>query len=398
MRLWFGQTISELGTQVSQLAVPTVAILLLHATPLQVGLLSALEFLPFPVLGLVAGVYADRLKRRPLMIASDLGRLIALATIPVSLSLGALRMEQLYVVALIVGVFNLFFTVAYQSYLPVLIARADLVEGNSKLEVSRSTAQLAGSAIAGALIQAIGAAQAIYLDAGSFLVSAISLGIIRKPEPPPGSGSERAGFWHEMAEGIRVVSDNPTLWKIAGSTATANLGTQMALVVMLIFIYRNLHLSPALVGLVFAVGAAGGLLGAVSTGKIVARLGVGLTLLIGIMARGIPMAVPLAGYTYAPLYLSLVFFCTYFLSLPYNITQMSLRQAITPNRVQGRMNATMRTIVWGTIPIGSVLGGMLGGLIGVAPTIVIGSFIAMLAGVWILTGPIHIRHQPDPVT
>ena len=175
MRLWVGQTISEAGTQVSQLAVPTVAILLLHATPVQVGLLTALEFLPFPVLGLVAGVYADRLKRRPLMIVSDLGRLLALLTIPVVFSLGRLQIEQLYIVGLVVGIFNVFFGISYQSYLPALIARSDLVEGNSKLEVSRSTAQLAGPAIAGFAIQAIGAARAIYIDAASFLISAVSL-------------------------------------------------------------------------------------------------------------------------------------------------------------------------------------------------------------------------------
>src|SRR6202165_996394 len=172
MRLWVGQTVSEAGTQVSQLAVPTVAILLLGATPFQVGLLTGLEFLPFPVLGLVAGVYSDRLKRRPLMIISDIGRMVALLTIPIAFSLGILRMEQLYLVGLVVGIFNVFFGISYQSYLPALIDRADLIEGNSKLEVSRSTAQLAGPAIAGFVIQWIGAAQAILIEAASFLVSA----------------------------------------------------------------------------------------------------------------------------------------------------------------------------------------------------------------------------------
>jgi MFS family permease len=400
MRLWAGQTISEAGTQVSQLAVPTVAILLLHATPLQVGLLTALEFLPFPVLGLVAGVYADRLKRRPLMIVSDLGRMLALLTIPVAFSLGQLGMEQLYVVGVVVGVFNVFFGISYQSYLPALIDRADLVEGNSKLEVSRSTAQLAGPAIAGFAIQAVGAARAIYIDAASFLVSAVSLWAIRKPEPrpEPATASGKTGFWHEMWEGIQVVIHNPTLWKIAGCTATWNLGSNMAFALELIFVYRYLHLVPALVGVVFAIGAVGALLGAIATGPIVARLGVGRTLFLSALSGGLIMATVLAGYTNAPVFLSVLFFTEFLLGAPYNITQVSLRQAITPDRVQGRMNATMRTIVWGTIPIGSLLGGLLGSYLGVIPTIVLGGFISMLAATWILLGPIRIKEQPAPVS
>jgi MFS family permease len=399
MRLWVGQTISEAGTQVSALAVPTVAILLLHASPFQVGLLTALEFLPFPVLGLVAGVYADRLKRRPLMITSDLGRMVALITIPIAFSLGVLTMEQLYAVALVVGVFNVFFGISYQSYLPALIDRADLVEGNSKLEVSRSTAQLAGPALAGFAIQWIGAATAILIDAASYVVSAVSLWLIKKPEPQPApaAASGRTGFWHEMWEGIQVVIHNPTLWKIAGCTATANLGSNMAFAVELIFMYRYLHLAPSLVGLVFAFGAVGGLLGAVATTAVVKRLGVGRSLFVSILGGGLLMATPLAAQTNAPVFLGALFFFEFLIGAPYNITQVSLRQAITPDRVQGRMNATMRTIVWGTIPIGSVVGGILGTTIGVVPTIVLGGFVSLLAAGWILAGPIRIRVQPDPV-
>ena len=399
MGLWVGQTVNEAGTQISQLAVPTVAILLLHASAFQVGLLTALEFLPFPVLSLVAGVYADRLKRRPLMIAADLGRMLALVTIPISFGLGLLRIEQLYLVGLVVGVFNVFFEISYQSYLPALIDRADLVEGNSKLEVSRSTAQLAGPAIAGVAIQVIGAARAIYLDSASFLISALTVWLIRKPEPQPSPAgiAGRTGFWHEMWEGIQVVFGNPTLWKIAGCTATSNLGSNMAGAVLLIYAYRSLHLSPGLVGLVFAVAAVGGLLGAVAATSMVARLGVGLTLLLSILAGGIPILIPLASYTSPALFLSALLFVSFLFTNPYNITQVSLRQAITPDRVQGRMNATMRTIVWGTIPIGSVAGGILGSLVGVPLTIVIGYAIAILAAGWILAGPIRIRTQPEPV-
>jgi len=200
-----------------------------------------------------------------------------------------------------------------------------------------------------------------------------------------------------MWEGIQVVIHNSTLWKIAGCTATWNLGSNIAFAVELIFLYRYLHLSPAVVGIIFAVGAVGSLLGAVASGPIVSRLGVGLTLLLSVLSGGFLMATVLAAYTNAPVFLSILFFVEFLLGAPYNITQVSLRQAITPDRVQGRMNATMRTIVWGTIPIGSLLGGILASVIGVVPTIVLGGFITMLSAGWILAGPIRIKVQPDPV-
>ena len=185
LKLWAGDTVSQFGSQVTLLAVPTVAILLLHAGPFQVGVLSALEFLAFPTLGLVAGVYADRLRRRPIMIACDLGRFLALGSIPLTFVLNLLTLEQLYVVALLTGIFTVFFDVSYQSYLPVLVDRPNLLEGNTKLEVSRSVAQVSGPAIAGFLIQWIGGAKAVAIDALSFLASAVALSAINQPEPQP---------------------------------------------------------------------------------------------------------------------------------------------------------------------------------------------------------------------
>src|SRR5256884_2853242 len=178
LKLWTGETVSQFGTQVTFLAVPTVAILILHAGPFQVGLLSALEFLAFPTLGLVAGVYADRLRRRPIMIACDLGRMLALGSIPVAFLLKALTLEQLYLVALLTGIFTVFFDVSYQSYLPVLVDRPNLIEGNTKLEVTRSTAQVAGPAVAGFLLPLLRGGEAGGGRAGSGFPSA--------PRPRPG--------------------------------------------------------------------------------------------------------------------------------------------------------------------------------------------------------------------
>ena len=402
LKLWAGESVSVFGSQVTVLAVPTVAILILHAGPFQVGILSALEFLAFPTLGLVAGVYADRLRRRPIMIVCDIGRGLALGSIPVAFLLNLLTLEQLYFVALLTGIFTVFFDVSYQSYLPALVDRPNLIEGNTKLEITRSTAQVAGPAVAGFLIQLIGGARAVAVDALSFFLSALALASIKKPEPEPrpSTASGTSGFIPEMREGIDVVFRNPILWRIAACTATTNLGSNMVFgAVFLVFAYRQLHLSAAVVGVVFALGSVGALAGAFLAGWVARTLGIGPTLGVTIIVGGLALlATPLA-LVGAP---ALVLATTGFiegLTIPvYNISQVSLRQAITPDRVQGRMNATMRTIVWGTIPLGAFIGGILGTSIGLVQTIVLGGILSTLAASWIFLGPvIRLREQPAPV-
>ena len=402
LKLWAGESVSVFGSQVTVLAVPTVAILILHAGPFQVGILSALEFLAFPTLGLVAGVYADRLRRRPIMIICDVGRALALGSIPVAFLLNLLTLEQLYFVALLTGIFTVFFDVSYQSYLPALVDRPNLIEGNTKLEITRSTAQVAGPAVAGFLIQLIGGAKAVAVDAVSFFLSALALASITKPEPEPrpSTASGASGFIPEMREGIDVVFRNPILWRIAACTATTNLGSNMVFgAVFLVFAYRQLHLSAGVVGVVFALSSVGALAGAFLAGWVARTLGIGPTLGVTIIVGGLALlATPLA-LVGAP---ALVLATTGFiegLTIPvYNISQVSLRQAITPDRVQGRMNATMRTIVWGTIPLGAFIGGILGTSIGLVQTIVLGGILSTLAASWIFLGPvIRLREQPAPV-
>jgi MFS family permease len=402
LKLWTGETISQFGSQVTFLAVPTVAILILHAGPFQVGVLSALEFLAFPTLGLVAGVYADRLRRRPIMIACDLGRMLAIGSIPVAFLLNALTIEQLYLVALITGIFTVFFDVSYQSYLPVLVDRPNLLEGNTKLEISRSTAQVSGPAVAGLLIQWVGGARAVAVDALSFLLSALALSLIKTPEPQPkpSTASGTSGFIPEMKEGIQVVFKNPLLWRIAGCTATSNLGSNMVFgAVFLVFAYRQLHLSAAAVGIIFAVGSIGGLVGAFLAGWVARKLGIGPTLGVSTAVGGLALlATPVALVAPPVLVLAALGFLAGLINPIYNISQVSLRQAITPDRVQGRMNATMRTIVWGTIPIGAFIGGILGSAIGLVPTIFLGGAVSLLAALWIFLGPvIRLKEQPAPV-
>src|SRR2546421_4494278 len=402
LKLWTGETVSEFGSQVTILAVPTVAILILHAGPFQVGILSALEFLAFPTLGLVAGVYADRLRRRPIMIVCDIGRGRAVGSIPIAFVLNLLTLEQLYVVALFTGIFTVFFDVSYQSYLPVLVDRPNLIEGNTKLEITRSTAQVAGPAVAGFLIQLIGGAKAVAVDALSFFLSALALASIKKPEPEPrpSTASGTSGFIPEMREGIDVVFRNPILWRIAACTATTNLGSNMVFgAVFLVFAYRQLHLSAGVVGVVFALSSVGALARAFLARWVARTLGIGPTLGVMIIVGGLAVLAPPLALVGAP---AVILATTGFiegLTIPvYNISQVSLRQAITPDRVQGRMNATMRTIVWGTIPPGAFIGGILGTSIGLVQTIVLGGILSTLAASWIFLGPvIRLREQPAPV-
>jgi predicted MFS family arabinose efflux permease len=300
------------------------------------------------------------------------------------------------------GIFTVFFDVSYQSYLPVLVDRANLIEGNTKLEISRSVAQVSGPAIAGFLIQWIGGAKAVAIDALSFLLSAVALSTIEKPEPQPqpSTASGATGFLPEIKEGLEVVFKNPILWRIAGCTATWNLGSNMVFgAVFLVFAYRQLRLSVATVGIVFAIGSIGGLAGAMMAAWVARQLGVGRTLAIASAVGGLAILALPAVQVIAPVPLLAALGFVQGVGGPiYNIAQVSLRQAITPDRVQGRMNATMRTIVWGTIPLGAFIGGILGTSIGLVQTIVLGGIVSVAASLWIFLGPvIRLKEQPAPV-
>jgi MFS family permease len=392
MKLWTAETISQLGTQVTLLALPLTAILILKASAFEVGLLSALEFLPFILVGLPAGVWVDRLRRRPILIVGDLGRALTLGSIPLVYELHHLTIWQLYAVAFLTGVLTVFFDVSYQSYLPSLVERDQLVEGNSKLEISRSGAQLAGPGLGGLLVQALRAPVAIFADALSYLWSAMWVFLIRKPEarierPVEGHRSMRS----EIKEGLRYVWRHPYLRPIAFCTGTANLFGSMLFALMVLFAVRVLHLRPGLIGLALAIGNVGFLLGAFSAQRIADRVGVGRAIVwsIGLTSPVwilFPLATPSTGFAI----LVITGFITSFGGMAvYNINQVSLRQAITPHRMQGRMNATMRFMVWGTMPIGAFVGGILGNTIGLRPTLWVSAIGGMFAFLPPLFSPVR---------
>jgi len=394
LKLWTAETISQFGTQVSLLALPLIAATILDVPPFEFALLATLEFLPFILLSLPAGVWVDRLRRRPILIVTDVGRAIALISVPIAVYFDVLTIWQLYVVGFTIGCMTVFFDVAYQSYLPALVERDDLVEGNSKLEISRSAAQIAGPGTAGILIGLVTAPLAIVLDAISFLFSALFLFLIRRSEPRPtprvDAGGKGPGMRTEIAEGLRYVLTNRYLRTIAASTALFNLAGSVATSILLLYLVRELDFSPELLGIAFSLGAIGFLAGALIASRVAARFGVGRTIVGAAMLSG-PAFLPIA---LAPADIALPFvaaggFLGGMGGAIYNINQVSFRQAITPERMQGRMNATMRFIVWGTIPVGTITGGFLGGLIGLHETIWVGAIATLFAFVPVFLGPVR---------
>jgi MFS family permease len=407
LRLWAGETISVIGSQVTLLAVPFIAITLLHASTFEVGLLTAVETLPFLLVGLPAGAVIDRVRRRPVMIVADLGRAAALTSIPIAHAFDVLTMAQLYAVVLVTGVLTVFFDVAYQAYLPSVVARDQLVEGNAKLAMSQSAAQVAGPGLAGGLVGLIGAVAAIWADAASFVLSALALLGIRHRESRPDADADAADagapaapppkIRTAVAEGLRYVWHHPLLRPIAGSTATFNLFGSMSGAVIVVFAVRELDMTAGHIGAVTAVGNVGFLVGAALSARITARLGVGRTIMWSGLVSGLggwlaPLATPATATPVLVASLAIVVVGV----PPYNINQVSLRQAITPDRLQGRLHATMRFLVWGTMPVGALLGGVLGTLVGLRATLAIGAAGTSLAFLWVALSPVRsISTIPD---
>jgi MFS family permease len=354
---------------------------------------------------LPAGAWVDRLRRRPILIIGDVGRGLARATIPVAYVVDTLTIWQLYVVGFIVGTLTVFFDVAYQSYLPSLVERDQLIDGNGKLEVSRTVAQTAGPAIGGGLIGVLSAPIAIVADAISYGLSAALVFLIRRPEPRPDAhvdehGRPREGLRREVGAGLGYVLGNPYLRGIAAATGTSNLFSNIANAVLIVYAVRVLGMDASQIGLVFGLGNLGALAGALSADRLRRRFGLGPTIVASMFLSGPGLLlIPLAPRTFPIPLLVASGLLVGFSNVVYNINQVSFRQAITPAAMQGRMNATMRFIVWGTIPVGSILGGAIATAISVPTAIWIGAIGSFLAvGPLVLTPVRTLTAMPDPET
>jgi MFS family permease len=395
LKLWAAETISQVGTQISQLALPLAAILVLEASAFEVALLGAMQFLPFVLFALPAGVWVDRLRRRPILVVSDLGRALLLGSVPLAHAFDALTMWQLYAVVFGVGVGTVFFDVSYQSYLPSLVARGQLVEGNSKLEVSRSGAFIAGPALAGVLVGAITAPNAILVDALTFAASAAFLFRIRALENVP-APSARPSLLRELGDGLRYLLRHRYWRPLAASIAASNFFSQIVFVVFLVYAVRVLDLSPQLIGLSLVPVGVGGLAAALASGRVSARLGVGPTLIGAALVFGpATLAFPLAPVSFPLPFLVVGFALLGFGGITFNITGISLVQTLTPERLLGRLNATRRFLVWGAIPLGSLAGGVLATTIGLRPTLWVGAVGSCLCFLPMLLSPLRsLREMP----
>jgi MFS family permease len=397
MRLWTGQTISAFGSLVGATAIAFTAILVLHATPFQLGMLAVFRLAPGFLTGLIAGAWVDRLRRRPILIGADIGRAMLLATIPTAAILRHLRIEQLYVITFLVGILSIFFDVAYESYLPSLIGRDQLIEGNSKLSSSASVAELSGLGVAGWLVQLFTAPVTILIDAVSFFVSAISIWVVRAPEPAA-VAEVQPNMLREIIEGLRFTLHHTVLRATAACTLSKEFFGGIYGALVMLYMVRDLGFAAGILGSIWAVGGLSSLAGAVSAGSMTRRLGIGPAMIAGLILYSIAMLfIPLAqGATLAA---ALLLIGQQVLgdgaATLYQVNQVSLRQAITPARLLGRVNATAEFLRLGAALVGSLLGGLMGNTIGVRKTLVVGSLGSLLSTLWLAVSPIRaLRTAP----
>ena len=400
MKLWAGQTVSELGSVVTRTAVPLVALLVLGAGPFEMALLVVAGSLAVLLVGFFAGAWVDRLRRRPLLIGADAIRAVLLFSIPVAYLAGALRMEQLYLVVFLEGCFGALFDAAYPAYVPSLIGVERVVEGNSKLATSSSLAEIGGPGLGGGLVQLIGAPFAILVDAVSFVVSSISLILIRSPEPPRPTRTSPPAMRQEIGEGLRLVSRHPVLVPLTLRSVVAHVAGSFYGVLYTIYLIQDLHLSPFLLGIVVSAGGVGSLVGSFVAARVIARLGFGPALIW--MATGasiVGVLTPLAG---GPLLLAtLMVFIPQLvgdgLQTVEEIAELSLIQGAIPDRILGRVNATLGVFSHGVAyPLGALTAAGVAAWIGVRGAIAIGWAGMALSILFLVLSPLpRIRQRSD---
>jgi len=400
LRLWLGQSVSLVGSQVTLIALPLTAILTLHAGPAEMGWLRVASTAPFLLLGLLAGAWVDRRSRLGVLVLSNLGQALLLACIPALALAGLLRMELLYVLAFAVGILTVLFDVAYQAFVPSLVASGALVDANSKLETSRSLVAVAGPSLGGLLVELLSAPFAILVDTASFLFSAAMMRSIRDPEPARRPGPA-ASLLREVWEGLAALLGHPVLAAIAAATTIVNLAVSLGTPIIFLYLVHTLGLSPTLIGVVIAMGGLGGVAGAIAGGRVAGRMPVPAILGLGLGVCGV--AILLIASATGPLLIVMTMLMAgqaiFGFGVPFfNVNQLSLRQSLTPARLQARVHATSRTLTWGAIPIGAFVGGQLGAHLGLRPALAISGLGAFVAALVASVG-VHLatrRNGPDP--
>ena len=376
LKLWVGQTVSRLGSVVTRTALPLVALLVLGAGPFELAFLVIAQSLSVLLVGLVAGAWVDRLRRRPILIASDVARAALLFTVPLAQALGALRMEQLYAVAFLAGCLDVMFSAAYPAYVPSLIGVDRVVEGNSKLATSSAIAEVGGPGLAGALVQIISAPFAILVDALSYLVSALSVALIRTPEPARPAREASSRVIGEIAEGLRVVRGHKVVFPLAARSIIAHVSGAFYGVLYSLYLLNELHLDPFLLGIVISAGGVGSLVGSLFASRAVNALGIGPTIIwmaIGASIVGILTPLAQGPVAIATLMVFLPQLIGDGLQTIEGVGEISLVQGLIPDRVLGRVNATLEVVSHGVgYPAGALVAAFIAELIGVRGAIAIG--------------------------
>lgn len=398
LKLWVGETVSDFGDQITLLAIPLTAVIVLHATALEMGLLGAVATAPTALFSLPVGVWVDRWPRRRVLLAANLSRAVVLATVPVAFAFGVLGLAHLYIAAFLTGTLSVFFIVAYQAYLPGLVGRERIVDANSKMLATASVAQLAGPSVAGVLVQLFTAPLPVVVDAASFLVSFFGISLIRRPEPPV--NPRRRDMRAEIREGLAALLGQPILRTLVVCSGIFILLLSAQAAIFLLYLSRDLGLAPAVIGLVFAAAGVGALGGALLASSVARRLGIGPSFIAGaFLGSGLFIARGLVGGSAEAIVVSLAVGQTvgFFGASLFNVNGPSLRQALTPPQLLGRVNASYRFLVWGTGPFGALLGGALGEVLGLRTALLVLGLGSLAVFPILFTSPLPaIRDVPAP--
>jgi MFS family permease len=399
MRLWAAQSVSSLGQQITELAIPLTAALLLHASPFQMGLLGYAQYVPYLLIGLFVGVWVDRLKRRRLLIGADVARAALLLTIPVLALLGQLALAELYGVVLAVGTLTVVFDVTYNAYVPALVQPGELVEANAKLGFSSSTAQVVGPTTGGILVQVLTAPYAIVANAMSFCASALFLRGIADSQNRAAPGRAGRTIWAEIHEGLCAVWTDRTQRILMMCSFISNFSLDVNLAVSTLFLVRTIALTPALIGVVYGCYSVGAVVGSLVAGRLSRSLGLGRALVLGQALSGagaFGMSLSSGSRPLAIVELGTALALWGVGTLVWLVNSMSLRQEITPPRLLGRVMATVRFVSWGIAPIGFLVGGVVGQLAGLRGALMVAGAGILLSVLWLALSPVaRLRRSED---
>lgn len=400
LKLWTGETVSVFGNMVGGSALAFTAVLVLHANALEIGLIGAAHLVPDVFLGLFAGVWVDRLRKRPLMIVADVGRFVALVTIPIAYALDALTIGQLLVVSFATGTFEILFDVSYQAYLPSLVEKDNILEGNSKMAASASVAEVGGFGISGWMVQILTAPVAILVDAISFLASAAALIFIRKPEPEPPPVERRESVRQEIVEGARTIARNPILRSTLIAHDISGFAFRMYGAVFLLYTANELGFDPGVLGMTWAVGGAASLVGATFAGRAAAKLGLGPALMIGLSGMGAAMLLIPAVHDASIIALVMMIGAQFGdgVYMIWQVNHQTLKQSITAHELLGRVSSGFRVSNTIAMLLGALAGGVMGELVGLRETLVVGAGVMIASGLWLLVTPVwSMREAPSSV-